>query len=66
VVRATRGIWRYLSLHGGHTGIRNERLRFRVKGVSIVAPGDGMLTLRVIRVGVCRKLPIEIRDAHGR
>lgn len=57
----TRGTERGLRLlHGTHGASRHERLRLRVEGVPVVAPGDRVLTLGVIGVPIYRKLAVSI------
>lgn len=45
---------------------RHERLRFRVERLPVITTGDGMLTLGIARVDVCRELPVSIRDPWRR
>jgi len=66
VVRTWGGIrdWT-LALHGRHAIRRDEGLRAWVKGVTVIASGNGMLALRIMRVRIYRKLAVGIRDARS-
>lgn len=50
---------------GRNAVARHERLGLRIEGMAIVASGDRVLALRIMRVGISRKLPECIRNANG-
>lgn len=57
-------IGRRLALHRGRPIIRDKRLGLGVECMAVVTSRDRMLALRVVRVCICRKLPILVRDPH--
>ena len=52
-------------LHG-EAAARDERLRFGVEGLAVVAARDGVLALWIVRVDVHRQLAVRVRDAGRR
>jgi hypothetical protein len=59
------GEWRLGRRYRSHTTTRHKRLRLRVEGmVSVIAPGNWMLALRVVGIEISWELTKSIRDTH--